>query len=106
MDVDVDKRNRVAAGQYSLNAIFGVGMYALSLIWSSSCEYGTAILFSNFIIIGGYCLYIVWSCTIISVETKDGMSIRVPRLKAYKFNKKSSQNDEKKVETKNEISEL
>lgn len=83
----VEKRNRVSAGQYSLNSIFEIGVFGLSLIWSTACVFGNAILTANAIMICGYCMYIYWSLTSTSVLNVDGELIRVRRLNAFKIKK-------------------
>jgi len=104
MDTDESERNRVSAGQYSLESIFSVLMNGLALIWNTSCDFGSAILIGNIVILIGYSLYIVWSCSSVSILTKDGRNLQVPRVRAYKFNQIEDEKSGDKVNK--EITEL
>ena len=60
-NVPEGKRNRISSSQLSLNALFSIGLNAISLIWHTRCSFGTAILFSNALVILGYAGYTKWA---------------------------------------------
>ena len=60
-NVEKSKRNRVSAAQMSLNATSGILVNVISLIWSTPCTFGTAVIFCCCLIIIGYVIYFYWS---------------------------------------------
>ena len=58
--------------------MFSIGLNGISLIWSTSCEFGNAILFANGLIILGYVGYTKWAFQP-TEETGDGKPPVSPR---------------------------
>jgi len=59
--VDNNERNRVAAGQFSLNSMFSIAMYFFGLVWTETCNFGSAILVGSALIVLAYFIYIIWA---------------------------------------------
>lgn len=69
--VDPDKRNRAAAGQFSMNSVFNIIMYCFGLVWTETCDFGSGILSSAAIITTAYIGYFIWAARNKDFEQSD-----------------------------------
>ena len=63
-------------------ALFSIALNGISLIWNTSCSFGTAIIFCNGLIGLGYLLFFKWSFQPLLVEDA-GMSYNISRRNSH-----------------------
>lgn len=82
-NVEKGNRSRISAAQLSMNALFSIGLNGISLLWSTSCSFGSAVIFTSGLISIGYVVYICWSNQTITIDS----TTKVARRNAYRFQK-------------------